>query len=193
MTSSFPRPPARRALLGGLAAALVLVPLGGCGTDDPAPGAAGTAATTPAPPTGTGSGLTLVDGWAKAADRPGPTAMTAVFGTLRNPADRDVGVTGGSSPAATRVELHETVRTESGEMRMQPKDGGLVVPAGGELVLEPGGTHVMLLGLTRGLANGATVPVTLTTTAGEVTVTVPVRTFAGAQESYAPGPGASPS
>ncbi len=76
-------------------------------------------------------------------------------------------------------------------MQMQPKPGGFVIPAGGEQTLQPGGDHVMLMGLTQSLPNGTEVTVTLRTSAGDVTFTVPVRTFTGAQESYAPG--ASPS
>ncbi|HYN30559.1 MAG TPA: copper chaperone PCu(A)C [Dermatophilaceae bacterium] len=180
---------ARRALLAGLAAALLAAPLAGCGTDDPTSSPSGSTAASTAGGTATAAAsLTVSDGWAKAAEASGPMAMTAVFGTLRNPGDREVTVTGGSSPAATRVELHETVRTDTGEMQMQEKDGGLVVPAGGQLALAPGGTHVMLLGLTSSLENGATVQVTLTTTAGDVALTVPVRTFAGGSESYEPSP-----
>jgi periplasmic copper chaperone A len=45
------------------------------------------------------------------------------------------------------------------------------VPAGGALALEPGGTHVMLIGLRSPLVPGATVPLILTFRhAGEVRV-----------------------
>ena len=117
--------------------------------------------------------------------------MTAMFGTLRNGTDEEITVSGGSSPAAGTVELHEVVRTDSGAMQMQPKPGGFVVAAGSDHVLQPGGDHVMLLGLTESLVNGSEVTVTLETSAGEVTFTVPVRTFSGAEESYAPGAGSS--
>lgn len=140
-------------------------------------------------------GLTLTDGWVKAMDAaPTPSAMaapmsmTAMFGTLRNDTATDVTVTAGSSELATMVELHETVSSASGQNVMQPKTGGFVVPAGGSLDLRPGGNHIMLMGLTALPANGTTATVTLTTSVGEVTFTVPVRTFAGAGESYVPTP-----
>ncbi|MEX2626607.1 MAG: copper chaperone PCu(A)C, partial [Ilumatobacteraceae bacterium] len=44
-----------------------------------------------------------------------------------------------------RIELHDTEIDDDGVMRMEHRPDGFVVPAGGELVLEPGGAHVMLL------------------------------------------------
>jgi hypothetical protein len=126
------------------------------------------------------------------ADAAGAMPMTAMFGTLRNPTDEDVTVTGGSSPAAGAVELHEVVRGDSGQMQMQEKPGGFVVPANGDHPLQPGGDHVMLLDLEESLATGTQVTVTLETSLGAIDLTVPVRTFAGAEESYLPDPSPSP-
>ena len=46
-------------------------------------------------------------------------------------------------------------------MRMQAVQGGIEVPAGGQVELKPGGYHVMLIGLTRDLNAGDKFPVTL--------------------------------
>ena len=46
---------------------------------------------------------------------------------------------------------------------MQPKPGGFIVPAGGELVLQPGADHVMLMALTAPLESGTSATVTLRT------------------------------
>ncbi|MGA8044699.1 MAG: copper chaperone PCu(A)C [Dermatophilaceae bacterium] len=137
------------------------------------------------------SPVTLEDGWAKAVedlpDAGAMPAMTGVFGTLTNSSDVDVRLTGGSSPVAGTVELHETVMSDEG-MVMREADGGLVVPAGGSLVLEPGGHHIMLMDLTEPVPAGADVEVVLHSEDGaELTVVVPARTFAGAEETYAPG------
>ncbi len=86
------------------------------------------------------------------------------------------------------VELHETVKNDTGAMQMQPKAGGIVIPAGGTHLLEPGADHVMLMMLTGPLETGTTTTLTLSTSDGDVTLTVPVRAFTGAQESYAPSP-----
>ena len=114
-------------------------------------------------------------------------AMTGVFGTLTNAGDTDIRLVGGSSPVADAVELHETVMSDEG-MVMREADGGLIVPAGGSLVLEPGGHHIMLMDLTDPVPAGADVEVVLQSEdAAEITVVVPARTFAGAEETYAPG------
>ena len=72
---------------------------------------------------------------------------------------------------------------------MQEKAGGFVIPAGGTVVLQPGGNHIMLMGLTGPLRNGSAVTLALETSAGRVSLTVPVRAFAGANESYQASPG----
>jgi periplasmic copper chaperone A len=182
-------------------ALLLTMAVGACGattTSDPASTRSSSAVTAAA--------LVLDDGWVKAVDAGGTAmsspssgtstaggmhemaTMTGLFGTLRNTSDRDITVTGGTSPAAGKVELHETVKNDTGAMQMQPKADGFTVPAGGTHVLQPGGDHVMLMGLTGPLANGTTTTLTLVTTAGDVVLTVPVRAFPGAEESYAPSP-----
>ncbi len=199
----------RRVALTAAVAALTLG-VAGCGTETADPGASGGGASA-AP-----AALVLEDGWVKSVDAmPAPSAspsmsmadpsatasgmddmdmsmpMSAMFGTLRNTSDADLTITGGSSPAAGEVQLHETVKTSSGAMQMQQKQGGFVVPAGGTYVLQPGGSHVMLMQLTGSLPTGSETTVTLTTSAGDVTLTVPVRAFTGAQETYDPSPSAS--
>jgi copper(I)-binding protein len=117
--------------------------------------------------------------------------MTGSFGTLVNSADQEITITGGSSPVAGMVELHEVVM-EGGEMVMQPKPGGFVVPAGGSLTLEPGGLHVMLMDLKEPIAPGTDVPITLTLSNGEtLTYTTVAKDFAGGNESYQPEPSMS--
>ena len=65
-----------------------------------------------------------------------------------------------SSPLADAVEIHE-MAMDGNVMRMRALPDGLVLPAGTSVVLQPGGLHLMLLGLKRPLAAGDTVPVTL--------------------------------
>lgn len=180
--------PAAALSAGALAA---LLALGACGTDTPRPGDAPTdptaARTTGAPTTTTvASGLALHSGWAKAG-----SGMTAVFGTVRNGTDRPVTILGGSSPAATSVEVHTMARQADGSTRMTRKEGGLVIAPGAAVELAPGGDHIMLLGLHSALGNGEEVTVTLETAEGPtIEWTVPVRSFAGAAESYTPETGA---
>jgi copper(I)-binding protein len=65
-----------------------------------------------------------------------------------------------------------------GEMVMQEKEGGLVLDAGRGQLLQPGGTHVMLMGLTEELAAGDEVTLTLEFEDGSTSeLTVPVKVF----------------
>ena len=129
-----------------------------------------------------GGQVTLQSGWAKAG-----SGMTAVFGTVVNPGTKDVTLLGGSSPAAADVQIHSMVKQPDGSMKMTQKQGGLTVPAGGSAELTPGADHIMLVNLHSALVNGGDVSLVLRTADGaNVEWTVPVRSFAGAEETYAP-------
>lgn len=65
-----------------------------------------------------------------------------------------------STDVAASVEIHQTMMDDTGMMTMMPMES-LVLPAEGDLVLEPGGYHVMLLGVDQ-LELGAMVEVGLT-------------------------------
>lgn len=79
------------------------------------------------------------------------------------------------SPVAADIELHETVPGASGMTGMEPVDR-IEVPAGGTTALEPGGYHLMLLGVTNLPAVGETVELTLVfQEAGEVVVQAEVK------------------
>ena len=78
------------------------------------------------------------------------------------------------SGVARRVELHRSV-VEEGMARMRPADS-VGVEAGDRTVLEPGGLHVMLMGVTEAISAGDTVElVRVFRDAGEVTVAAPAR------------------
>ena len=80
-----------------------------------------------------------------------------------------------SSPIATSVEIHETMAGASGMTGMQPVDQ-IDVAAGATVKLEPGGYHLMLMGVSEMPAVGSTVEVTLTfEQAGEITVKAEVK------------------
>lgn len=128
------------------------------------------------------SSVTLESGWAKAG-----SGMTAVFGTVVNGTEREVTIIGGSSASADEVQVHTMAKQPDGSMKMVQKKDGLSVPAGGSVELAPGGDHIMLVGLAAPLVNGDDVSLLMTTSAGaELAWTVPVRSFAGAEETYVP-------
>jgi hypothetical protein len=125
----------------------------------------------------------VTDAWAKAAEE----GMTGVFGTLVNDSGEDVLVVSATSAASARAELHTTTVGEDGGMVMRPIEGGFLVPANGEYVLEPGADHLMLMDLSAPLEPGDEVTVVLTTEAGDtIEVVAQVRTFAGGMEDYEP-------
>ena len=83
----------------------------------------------------------------------------AAFMTLTSPtADRLVSA---SSPVAERVELHTHIM-EGGIARMREVEGGIDLPAGTPVALQPGGLHIMLIGLKQPLTEGSMVDIALT-------------------------------
>lgn len=129
--------------------------------------------------------LTMADPWVKAQD----TDMTGAFGVFSNPSDTDVIITAASSPSAGMIEIHEVV-DQDGAMVMQPKEGGLVVPAGGSAELKPGSDHLMLMKLTAPIKAGDEVEITVTCdTGGSLTWSSVAKPFEGGTEPYVPAEG----
>ena len=132
------------------------------------------------------NGLRIEGAWVKAAD----TGMSAAFGILQNTSNRAIRVTAVTSKAATSMQLHETVPSADGGMEMRQKPGGFVIPADGKVQLEPGGNHLMLMGLTKPIRPGDDVTFTLTLSDGSaLDFTAPAKAFTGANENYAEGHG----
>ncbi|HEY8497798.1 MAG TPA: copper chaperone PCu(A)C [Limnochordales bacterium] len=92
-------------------------------------------------------------------------AVSALYMTLTNRGDREVRVVAVRTPVAHTAELHET-RIEGMVARMQPVDA-VPVPPGQQVRLQPGGLHVMLMGLRQDLKAGDRFPVTLVLDDGE--------------------------
>lgn len=171
-----------KALLGGLALALAAA---ACGSD--------------------GGGVDAEGAWARTS----PMMADAAAAYMVLSSDEAVSLVSASVPSdvAGRVEFHETVpvdeadghdhddehgdhddehgdhEMEDGEMgemamTMQPIDT-IDISAGGEVTLEPGGLHLMMLDLPDPLEEGETFDVTFTDDAGEeFTVSVEVRSEA---------------
>lgn len=97
--------------------------------------------------------------WVKSSEMSMVGGMTAVFGTITNNSSQDITLVGASTDVANVVEIHEMVMS-GGEMVMQQKEGGLVIPAGETAVLEPGGNHVMLMDLASDVVAGDKISVT---------------------------------
>lgn len=102
--------------------------------------------------------LSISDLWTRATPPRAQAAggFLAIENSGREP-DRLVGV---ASPVAGRAEIHE-MRMQDGTMIMRPVEGGIEIPAGGEVVLAPGGFHIMFMELKDAFTEGSRVPVTL--------------------------------
>lgn len=167
-----------------VAAAAAALALTGCATAaGPTTPDAGSAAAAP----GSEHGVTVTDPWVKAAEAGG---MTAAFGMLENHGSADVTIVAASTSVSPMAELHETTSDGGGGMVMREVAGGFTVPAGGTLMLEPGGDHIMIMNLGETLEAGVEVEVVLELADGStMSFTAPAKDYAGAREEYAPGHG----
>jgi copper(I)-binding protein len=83
----------------------------------------------------------------------GMAGTGAIFMLLVNDGAAADRLVGGSTDVAEVVEIHETtMEGEVMKMRMLPE--GLEVPARSEVLLKPGGYHVMLIGMKQDLRPG---------------------------------------
>lgn len=100
--------------------------------------------------------------------------QTGAYLTLHNTGKLDHALVKATSPAARVTELH-TVVDEGGMTMMRPVPKMDIAP-GGTTRLQPGGLHIMLIGLKQPLAEGANVTLTLTFEDGShKEVSAPVR------------------
>ncbi len=124
--------------------------------------------------------LRLVNPWTRAA---GQGMQGGGFFVIRNTGATPDKLLAATSPAAGRLELHTHVR-DGDVMRMRPV-ADIPVPANGEVTLQPGGLHLMLIGLTQPMNAGQSVPVTLRfERAGEVTIQLAVQAAGARQPAH---------
>jgi copper(I)-binding protein len=82
-----------------------------------------------------------------------PTAVNgAAFMVLMNQSDSDLAVVAAQTEVAERAELHTHIK-DGGVMKMRHVDQ-IALPAGQEVVLQPGSFHIMLMGLKAPLVQG---------------------------------------
>lgn len=116
--------------------------------------------------------IMLTDAYARASATP-VAKSGAVYVTIMNhgaEADRLLAV---ATPAAAMAEVHAT-STVDGVMKMEAS-GALEIPAMATLEMQPGGLHIMLMGLTEPLKKGGSIELKFTfEKAGEVTVKAPI-------------------
>ncbi|WP_166390578.1 copper chaperone PCu(A)C [Nocardioides ochotonae] len=166
----------RRSALGALALAGALV-LSACGEDTEPAEQSGSAATS-------GPEIVVTDPWVRATDGAEDTTMTAAFMDLANQGDEGVSLVSASSDVAGTVEIHEMANVD-GKAVMQEAEDGVELKARGGQLLQPGGYHVMLMGLTEELAAGDEVELTLEFSDGSTQeITAPVKAFTEEEGQY---------
>lgn len=117
------------------------------------------------------------------AARANPNPVSSVYFHIENRGSQPDRLVSASCPLAKMTQIHEVV-TEGGQSKMQEMKGGIEIPAKGHVDLKPGGFHIMLMDLERPLREGETIEVTLRfERAGEITIEVPVRSYANTPEA----------
>ncbi|MEF8738563.1 MAG: hypothetical protein FAZ92_03312 [Accumulibacter sp.] len=115
--------------------------------------------------------------WARAT----VPSQSATGAFMRLTADKDVVLTGVSSPVARVVEVHE-MSMDKDIMRMRAVDQ-LPLKAGQTNELKSGGLHIMMMGLKKQIKVGEVVPLTLSFKAADGRVST---VEANAMASFAP-------
>jgi len=123
-------------------------------------------------PTAPAGPVQVLDAWARPADS---GATGGVYLVLKNTDTTTLHITSFETPVSTSAEAHETMM--HGDMAAMDMRAELVIAQGATLTMKPGGTHLMLMHLTRPLTRRDTVPVTLRFSDGRTFVaTAHVRT-----------------
>lgn len=102
--------------------------------------------------------ITVMHPWARAT--PGPAKAGAGYLGLKNNGTTTDRLVKAESNLSKRTELHTHIM-EGGIMKMTHVEEGIEVPAGKEVMFEPGGLHVMFMGLKAPFKEGEMLPVTL--------------------------------
>lgn len=101
--------------------------------------------------------LEITGAWVRAT--PPNRDVTAAYLVISNRSDQPRELRSVETPAAAYTELHAMRQVD--DMMEMEKIEGVVVPPQGAAVLEPGGNHIMLFGVSNPLAEGEEVTLTL--------------------------------
>lgn len=102
--------------------------------------------------------ITVMHPWVRAT--PGNAKAGAGYLSISNSGETADTLQRAESNVSKRTELHMHSMVD-GVMKMIHVEGGVEVPVGTDVVFEPGGLHVMFMGLKAPFKEGDTVPVTL--------------------------------
>lgn len=113
--------------------------------------------------------------------------MGVAYAIVTNSGDADVRIVSASSSVSGDVQLHETLMDDEGAMSMREVED-FVIPAGGTFTFEPGGPHIMMMGIDSATFPTNTVDVTVSFEDGSSTsFDAEVRSIAGGMEGMDDG------
>lgn len=114
--------------------------------------------------------ITVENAWARASAK--MARAGAAFLTIKNGGDADK-LIGAKADISKKAELHTHIK--DGDIMKMRQVESIAVPANGMAMLQPGGDHVMFMGLTKQLNEGDMFPLTLVfEKAGEIKTHVKV-------------------
>ena len=104
--------------------------------------------------------------------QPPGAKVTAGYLTLKNTSSEQLTITGASSDAIARIEIHESVVKD--DVASMTKHNALQIESGETVEFKHGGFHLMLMDLSAPLLPGSTLNVTLHTNQGDIELIMPV-------------------
>ena len=120
------------------------------------------------------------EAWVRTAKQ---SETTAVYLILHNHTNADDALVSVSADVAEAVELHLS-DVNNDVMMMTPQER-IEIPAGGEVIFETGGYHIMLINLKQDLNVGDEILITLRfENYPKMTISVPVREAAGDEHNH---------
>lgn len=105
------------------------------------------------PPSQAGEVLHWKDAWVRSM--PPAAQVTAAYGQLMNHGDETVTITGVSSTVGAEAQMHDVI-ADGDQRRMTPLTSVEIAP-GETLTFQPGGRHIMLLGVVETPSEGSQV------------------------------------
>jgi copper(I)-binding protein len=116
--------------------------------------------------------IVVEQAWARLV--PGSARTGAVYLTVHNKSGQDDLLLAVDSPVAESTAVHETI-VENDVARMEPLPAGVNLPSHGEVVMRPGGMHIMMTGVSSDIRVGSLMPVKMVfRDAGSLDFDVPV-------------------
>lgn len=125
------------------------------------------------------AGISIENPWARAT--PPGSKSAAIYLTIKNTSEIGVTVAGIATEVAHMAHIHQT-RAQDGMMRMDSITTFSLKP-GESRMFEPGGLHIMLMGLNQALVEGMTFNIEISFDQDISPITVPVRVGSIAQVS----------